>query len=153
MRPAAPAALLLALVVLAAAGCGGSKQLKPASPLPIVVLDAPSTGNWVRLLRSGGWAVRAGTLRSILGRTGGVVPSDAQLSDDDVKALAAWVSDGGRLVTANSALLQKLGIGRDTGRRLKGVQGARWGHTLAVEPLRGNGLTVMAKATPDGSTI
>ena len=125
------------LVVTAVAGCGGTHALKPPSPLPVVVLTSPSAGVWVRLLRAGGWAVRPGTPADLANRTGAVVPADAVLGGDELDTLRTWVRDGGRVATANDALLKKLGIDREAARRLGGVDGARWAKPLTVAPLSG----------------
>jgi hypothetical protein len=129
---------LLLLVVLA--GCGGTKSLKPPSALPVVVLQAPSTGNWVRLLRSTGWSVRPGTLRDIEGRTGAVVPADARLTRDELSQVQTWVQAGGRVATANAALLQLLGIARGPAKTMAGAGTARWAKSLQVSPVGDGGV-------------
>jgi hypothetical protein len=138
-------ALLGLLAAAALAGCGGAKELKPPSTLPVVVLSTPTAGAWVRLLRSGGWSVRTGTLDDIEKRTGAVVPADAALSNDQVDTLVKWVGKGGRIATAHTALLDKLGFDREASRRLKSIQGARWGRTLDVAPFTGDELTPLAR--------
>jgi hypothetical protein len=142
------------LAVLALAGCGGgTKPLKPASPLPVVVLDAPSAGTWVRLLRSAGWSVHSGSLQTILTRTGAVVPGDARLSSSDVAQLKKWVRGGGRVATANDALLRALGIGKDAPRRLAGVRGAHWAKALTLAPLAGGGANTLLGTQRQGSGL
>lgn len=142
------------LAVLALAGCGGgAKPLKPASSLPVVVLNAPSAGTWVRLLRSAGWSVHSGTLQSILARTGAVVPGDAHLSSSDLAALKKWVRGGGRVATANGPLLQALGIGKSAPRPLAGVGSARWAKSLTLAPLAGGGGNTLLVTQRQGSGL
>jgi hypothetical protein len=150
-------ATILALL-LAVTGCGSSSAKHPAAGLPAVVLQSPSAPSWVRLLRSAGYAAHDGDLASLLGRTGGVVPADAVLDAHDRSRVVSWVRSGGRLATANAALLHDLGVGRGeaslvSAARMKGLAGtARWAAPLSIRPLRGTGLSAVA-SSPDGRML
>lgn len=148
-RRAGGALFLIAIL----AGCGGSKALKPASPLPVVVVQAPSTGNWVRLLRSTGWSARSGTLQDLSAqRTAAVVPGDASLARDELSRIRAWVRAGGRVATANVALLRELGIKRQPARAMSGVGGARWAKPVSVSPV-GDGGVIAEQREGEGLVV
>ena len=142
---------LLALLLLAT-GCGSSAK-HPAAGLPVVVLQSPSAPSWVRLLRSAGYAAHDGDLASLLGRTGGVVPVDAILSAHDRSRVVSWVRDGGRLATANDALLHDLGVERGPAAVVSTArmqQLVTWTRPLPLRPLTGPGLTSVATASDGG---
>ena len=143
------AALLFAFLFLAT-GCGSSKH--PAAGLPVVVLQSPTAPSWVRLLRSAGYAAHDGDLASLLARTGGVVPADAVLSAHDRSRVVSWVRNGGRLATANDALLHDLGVGRGPAASVsasRSPQLATWTRPLSLRPLSGT-LTTVATSQDGG---
>ena len=143
------AALLFAFLFLAT-GCGSSKH--PAAGLPVVVLQSPTVPSWVRLLRSAGYAAHDGDLASLLARTGGVVPADAVLSAHDRSRVVSWVRNGGRLATANDALLHDLGVGRGPAASVsasRSPQLATWTRPLSLRPLSGT-LTTVATSQDGG---
>jgi hypothetical protein len=146
----------LLLLLLAVAACSSSGPKRPAAGLPVVVLQSPSAPSWVRLMRSAGYAAHDGDLVSLLARTGGVVPADAVLATQDRARVVAWVRNGGRLATANDALLRDLGIGRGAPSVVAGATGrvgaATWTGALSVRPLRGTGLRALA-SSPDGKLL
>ena len=144
-------ALICALLLLAT-GCGSSAK-HAAAGLPLVVLQSPSAPSWVRLLRSAGYAAHDGDLASLLGRTGGVVPADAVLDTHDRSRVVAWVRSGGRLATANYALLQDLGVGRGPAAAVSAARMrelATWTAPLSIRPLSGPELTPLATSQAGG---
>jgi hypothetical protein len=110
-------------------------------------------------MRSVGFSARMGDLKSMLGRTGGIVPGDATLSDGDRSKIVSWVGKGGRLATAQSALIAALGIDRGpalsvdavTMRELGGK--ATWATPLTVQPLVGKGLDELASPVSGGGAV
>jgi hypothetical protein len=146
-------ATILALL-LVATGCGSSSAKQLVAGLPVVVLQSRSAPSWVRLLRSAGYAAHDGDLVSLLARTGGVVPADAALSSADRSHIVSWVQRGGRLATANSALLQDLHIERSAKERVAAVvmkgTTAQWPGPLWVHPLSGSRLTPLARSSTGG---
>ncbi|MDX6474479.1 MAG: hypothetical protein QOK22_3295 [Gaiellaceae bacterium] len=142
---------------MAAAGCGGSSSSTHAGAgLPVVVLQSPDAPSWVRLMRSVGWSVREGDLKSLLGRGGGIVPGDATLSGSDRSKLVDWVAEGGRLATAQSALIAAFGIGRGPAQSIDAVTmkelggKASWATPLTLQPLTGKGLDELASPVSGG---
>lgn len=144
---------LCAVALLALAGCGGTKALRPASWQPVVVLQSPSASGWTRMLRASGYAVYAGGIGAVLGpqRTGAVVPADASLSAEEVSRLAAWVKNGGRVATANAALLRALGIDPGSPVSQRGANDAAWARLWDVTPPTGKGLNVLVRSQPGGN--
>jgi hypothetical protein len=105
------------------------------------------------MLRAAGRSVHDGDLKSILARTGAVVPADAKLSPGDASKLAKWVGDGGRLATANATLLDALGIARNPPTSQRGSGDAAWAELHDVVPLSAKGLQVIATGEPGGAVI
>jgi hypothetical protein len=142
--------LLLLPLLLAVTACGSSSSKQPTAGLPVVVLQSPSAAAWVRLLRSAGYAAHDGDLASVLARASAVVPADAELSGHDVSRVADWVRKGGRLATANDALLHDLGVTRGTAATMSGVTMERslasWAGPQSVRPLNGAGLQPVARS-------
>jgi hypothetical protein len=145
-------------LVAALAGCGGSST-HASSGLPVVVLQSPDAPSWVRLMRSVGYSVREGDLKSMLGRSGGIVPGDATLSDSDRSKIVDWVGKGGRLATAQSALIAAFGIERGKSLSLDAVTmkelggKAAWLTPLSVQPLVGKGLDELASPVTGAGAV
>jgi hypothetical protein len=123
------------------------------------VLQSQAAPSWVRLLRSVGFSVREGDLRSLLARTGGVVPGDAVLSGADRSRIVAWVGKGGHLATAQSALIADFGIGRGPALSVDAVTmkelggKAEWATPLTVQPLVGHDLAALSSPVAGGGAV
>jgi hypothetical protein len=149
-----PAAALLALAIVAAAGCGSSSKKLDAT-LPVVVLESRDAPSWVRLMRTAGFAARDGDLKSMLGRQGGIVPADADLTAADRARIVDWVKHGGRLATGQPELLGDFDIHIKgpvlvSAATIEGLKGkANWLPPLTIGSLYGTKeLQPLAQSTP-----
>jgi hypothetical protein len=110
-------------------------------------------------MRASGFSVRMGDLKSLLGRTGGIVPGDATLSGSDRSRIVAWVAKGGHVATAQSALIAALGIGRSPALSVDAVTmkelggKATWVTPLTLQPLAGKDLETLAAPVAGGGAV
>lgn len=131
------------------AGCGsGSPSLSKlvseqpgAGTRPILVVQAPEGGSWLRLLRAGGLAAIEEPFGYLSTNSAAVVPDGVKLTAYDLSEAAAWVKAGGRLVTSDPLLLDRLGARLSqpvvaTGATMDGLAGsATWASSVPVQAI------------------
>lgn len=109
-------AVVVALAALPCLGEGASAG-QPGLDEPVVVVRAPAAESWLRLLRATGAAARIGSF----GESRAVVlPADSRVRPADV---VRFVRGGGRVVTADRAILTALGVRFGATRAIAGLDG------------------------------
>lgn len=129
------------------AGCGsGSPSLSKlvseqpgAGTRPVLVVQAPEGGSWLRLLRAGGLSAIEEPFGYLPTNSAAVVPDGVNLTAYDLSEAVAWVKAGGRLVTGDRLLLGRLGARLSqpveaTGATMNGLAGsATWVSPVPVQ--------------------
>ncbi len=156
---------MLVFAVLAA-GCssGGTPRAQPVARAgmgPVLVVQAPEAGAWVRLLRAGGIPAVAEPFGYLTKNSAAVIPDGAILTKYDISEVVSWVKAGGRLVSAAPGLLDLVGatFGQSipvTGASVTGLRApVTWAEQVSVNPVKvkGRGAAVLSSAVPGGADL
>jgi hypothetical protein len=157
--------IFMALLVVSLTACGSASHLSdqvskqpPLGTRPLLVVQSPEGDSWLRLLRAGGLAATEEPFGYLPTDSAAVVPADLKLSAYDVSEARAWVSAGGRLVTAAPVLLGRLGANLShpvpaTGATMEGLPGAAtWASTTTVRAVTPPARSAMGAPTAQAQT-
>lgn len=156
--------MLVSAAIVAGCSSGASPKAQPvarAGAGPVLVVQAPEAGAWVRLLRAGGIPAVSEPIGYLPKNSAAVVPDGAVLTKYDIAEVVSWVKAGGRLVTAAPGLLDLLGatFGPSTpvsGASVNGLSTpVSWARPVDVNPVqvKQGGVTVLSSALHTGAHL
>ena len=150
----------MALLIVSLTACGSISHLsdevskQPAvGTRPVLVVQSPEGDSWLRLLRAGGLAAMEESFGYLPTDSAAVMPNDLKLSAYDVSEAKAWVAAGGRLVTADPALLGRLGARLSppvlaSGATMEGLAGsATWASITPIHAVYPPAVSAIGAAT------